>query len=95
MAGKRLECPHCHGAVAANPLGHWFQRFQCPHCKQRLQFDPLTNNLGKVAGVLFAASVLALVLGNAPWTPLFSAACGALWLLALAASYALRGVVKG
>ena len=86
-ASRRLECPHCHGPVAANPIGHWFQRFQCPHCRKPLQFDARTNNLGMLAWAFFAAMVLSLVLGRASWTTLFSAACAALWALALLASY--------
>jgi hypothetical protein len=40
-----------------------------PALQEGAQFDPLTNNLGMLAGVFFAAMVLALVMGNAPWTP--------------------------
>ena len=69
-------------------------RLACPHCKKRLQFTALTNNLGIGAWALFAATMLAIVLGRAAWTPWFAAACGAVWAAMLFLSWRLRGIAK-
>ncbi len=90
----RLACPHCRGPVAANPIGHWFQKFQCPHCKKALRFDARTNNLGMAAGTFFMLMVLVAVMVRTPWTFELAAACAALWLLLLWLSYRLRRIEK-
>jgi hypothetical protein len=89
-----LLCPHCRGPVKANPLGRWLARFQCPHCKRPLQWSPLTNALGIGGSVLFFVAVYALVMGRAPWTQTLAIAAGALWVAAVALSYALRQIAK-
>jgi hypothetical protein len=90
----KLLCPHCNGAVQANPLGRWFARFQCPHCKRPLQWSALTNALGIGGSMLFFVAAYAAVMGVAPWTRVLAMGAGVLWAVALGLSYALRRVVK-
>jgi uncharacterized paraquat-inducible protein A len=94
MADGRLICPHCQGVVAANPLGHWFQRFQCPHCKKGLQFDARTNYLGIAAAACFVAMMFSALMGEAPWTPWFPIAAGVLCAVSIALSYGMRAITK-
>jgi hypothetical protein len=90
----KLHCPHCGGALKANPLGKWFARFQCGHCKKALQWNPLTNWLGVIGSLLFFAAAYSAVMGRAPWTQVFAITAGVLWIASLLLSYALRRIVK-
>jgi len=90
-----LACPHCQHPVAANPLGRWFSRFQCPHCGKALQFDARTNVLGAVGSALFFIMAWALLMGGSDDAQHAAIVAGALWLAAMAASYALRRIEKG
>jgi hypothetical protein len=90
----KLHCPHCHGAVKANPIGRWYARFQCPHCKRALQWSPLTNVLGIGGSLLFFIAAYAAVMGRESWTRAMAAGAGVLWLAAIFLSYALRKIVK-
>lgn len=90
----KLRCPHCNGALKANPIGRWYARFQCPHCKRALQWSALTNILGIGGSLLFFIAAYAAVMGREPWTRVMAAGAAVLWLAALGLSYALRKVVK-
>ena len=90
-----LTCPHCNHPVAANPLGRWFSRFQCPHCGKALRFDTRTNVLGALGSALFFIMAWALLMGDSDDAHHAAAVAGALWLAAMAASFALRRIAKG
>jgi transposase-like protein len=90
-----LTCPHCGKPVAANPVGRWFSRFQCPHCHEVLQFDTRTNVLGAVGSALFFIMAWALLMGGGDDARNAAIVAGVLWALAMGASYAFRGIVKG
>jgi uncharacterized protein YbaR (Trm112 family) len=92
---SRLLCPHCNQPVKANPLGRWYSKFICPHCRKALQFDQTTNVTGMAGSLLFFVMVFALVMGQTDGAKVFAAAAGALWLVSLGLSYALRRIVKG
>lgn len=89
-----LACPHCDKPLAANPIGRWFSRFQCPHCHEVLQFDTHTNVIGVVGSALFFIMVWALLMGGDEETQRTAWVAGALWVAAMALSYATRGIVK-
>ena len=89
-----LTCPHCAKPVAANPIGRWFSRFQCPHCAKALQFDTRTNVIGAVGSALFFIMAWAFLMGGGDDARNAAIVAGVLWLGAMAASYALRGVAK-
>ena len=89
-----LTCPHCSRPVAANPLGRWFSRFQCPHCGKALQFDTRTNLIGAVASALFFIMAWALLMGGSDDAHHAALVAGALWIAAMALSYATRRIVK-
>ena len=91
----RLVCPHCRGPVKANPIGRWYARFQCPHCKGRLQWSWLTNTLGIAGSLAFLVAAYAVAMGSEPWTRTLAMAAAAVWIGAVAASYALRRIEKG
>lgn len=90
----RLLCPYCSRPVKANPLGRWYARFICPHCRGALQFDRATNLLGIVGSLCFLVMAFALVMGRGDSARLLAAAAGALSIVSLGLSYALRRVVK-
>jgi hypothetical protein len=92
--GPRLACPWCQAPVAANPNGHWFQKFQCPHCRKPLQFDARTNNLGIAGWAFFAMMVLSAVMLRTSWVLTFAGACGALWIACSWLSYQTRRIAK-
>ena len=89
-----LNCPHCSQPVAANPIGRWFSRFLCPHCGKALQFDTRTNVLGAVASGLFFIMAWALLMGGGDDARNAAVVAGVLWIVAMAASYAMRRIVK-
>ena len=91
----RLACPHCSQPVAANPIGRWFSRFQCPHCGRVLQFDARTNIIGAVGSACFFIMAWALLMGNGEEAHRVAWIAGGIWVATGAASYALRGIVKG
>lgn len=91
----KLRCPHCNGPVEANPLWRWYARFLCPHCRGKLQFDTRTNWIGVGGTFFFFAMMFALVMGRTELANALAAGAGALWVLSLALSYALRRIVKG
>ena len=89
-----LTCPHCSQPVAANPIGRWFSRFQCPHCGKALQFDTRTNVIGAVGSALFFIMAWALLTGGSEEAHRTAWFAGALWIAAMAASYAARRIEK-
>jgi hypothetical protein len=90
----RLLCPYCSKPVKANPLGRWYAKFICPHCRGALQFDRATNLLGIAGSLCFFVTAFALVMGRGDPARLLAAAAGALWIVSLGLSYALRRVVR-
>ena len=91
----RLKCPHCGGAVTANPLARWFSKFQCPHCAKPLRFDTRTNVLGVVGSVCFmgAGAAFGMPAGSEATTVI--AVLLAAWIVLMGLSYALRGIEAG
>ena len=89
-----LTCPNCGKPVAANPIGRWFSRFQCPHCRETLQFDARTNVLGAVGSALFFIMAWALLMGGGDDARNAAIVAGALWIVAMGASYGARRIVK-
>ena len=89
---SRLTCPHCGGAVTANPLGRWFSTFQCPHCAKALRFDGRTNALGVVGSLCFMAAGASFGMAPGPETTTVIAVLLAAWIVLLGLSYTLRGV---
>ena len=89
-----LTCPHCGQPVAANPAGRWFSTFQCPHCGKALRFDTRTNVLGAVGSALFFIMAWALLMGGGDDARNAAVVAGVLWLVTMAASYALRRIAK-
>ena len=90
-----LNCPHCEGRVAANPVGRWYAKFRCPHCNKPLQFDRRTNLLGAIASGFFVAAGIALIMGKPPLGTFLAAAGAGIWVVLVALSYFLRGIDKG
>ena len=91
----KLLCPHCGQPVKANPIGRWYARFLCPHCKGKLQFDSRTNATGIAGSAAFFVMAYAIAMGRGETAWYVAAAAGVVWIATLAASYFLRGIVKG
>ena len=91
----RLICPHCNGAVIANPIGRWYSKFQCPHCSKALRFDAKTNVLGVAGSLCFMAGGVTLIMARGPTAPTVIAVLAAAWIVLTGLSFALRGVEKG
>ena len=90
-----LACPHCMKPVAANPIGRWFAPFQCPDCGKPLRFDARTNILGVVGSACFFIMAWAVLMGGTEVAHAVAWGAGALWVAAMAGSYAARRIVKG
>jgi hypothetical protein len=90
----QLTCAHCGKPISANPIGRWFSRFQCPHCAQALQFDTRTNVLGAVGSAMFFIMAWSLLMGGGDDARNAAIVAGVLWIVLMAVTYALRGVVK-